>query len=150
MIGAINRLRRHRAGNSAVELALLAPLLATGMFAAYDLAVGFSRRLDLVAAADRTASLATAPGQVKASYAFLKSEAVAAANMPGATATVGNWLERAGTKQQPSATLCAGGVEYSRYVSVSITAPYRPTFNYGGLIDANGIMLNGSATVRIQ
>jgi Flp pilus assembly protein TadG len=150
MIGALNRLLRSRAGNSAVELALLAPLLAAGMLAAFDLSVGFSRKLNLVAAADRAAALATAPGMVRTDYSFLRAEAIAAAGVTGASATVSNWLECNGTRQQAGATLCEGGQEYSRYLSVNITAPYQPILNYGGLISASGVTLTGRATVRIQ
>lgn len=150
MIRAVNQLRRNRAGNSAVELALLAPMLAFGMLAAYDLAVGFSRKLDLVAAADRTAALATAPGMVRSDYSYLQAEAIAAVGVEGATATVSNWLECDGAKQLADTRLCGGGDAYSRYVSVNITAPYQPLLNYGGLISASGVIIGGSATVRIQ
>lgn len=150
MIASFTRLLRNRAGNSAIEAALLVPILSIGMLASYDLGIGFSRKLDLVAAADRAAALATAPGIVRADYAYLRDEAVAAAGVAGATATVSNWLECSGTRQQAGATLCGGGVPFSRHVSVDVTAPYRPIFNYGGLIAADGVIITGSATVRIQ
>jgi Flp pilus assembly protein TadG len=146
----LRSLRRNRAGNAAMELALLAPVLALGMFAAIDLAAGFSLKLDLVSAASRAAELTTAPGVVRADYSFLQSEAVAAANVPGATATVSNWLECNGTRQQPGTNLCAAGDQFARYVQVAVAAPYVPLFNYGGLVPATGIVLEGSTAVRIQ
>jgi Flp pilus assembly pilin Flp len=146
----LRSLRRNRTGNSAIEVALLAPILAIGMFAAYDLSVGFSRKIDLVSAAARTTELVSAPGAVRTDYSFLQSEAVAAAGVSGASATISNWLECNGTRQATGTNLCGGGQEFARYVSVSISAPYQPLFNYGGLIPADGIVLEGSAAVRIQ
>jgi Flp pilus assembly protein TadG len=150
MMALLRSLRRNRTGNAAAELALLAPLLAAGLFASVDLAAGFSMKFDLVAAAARAAELATAPGVVRTDYTFLQSEAVAGSGIAGASATVSNWLECNGTKQASGTNLCAAGQEFARYVSVQITAPYQPLFNYGGLVPATGIVLEGSAAVRIQ
>jgi Flp pilus assembly protein TadG len=150
MMVLLRSLRRNRAGNAAMELALLAPMLAFGMFAAIDLSAGFSLKLDLVAAAARAAELTTAPGIVRTDYTFLQSEAVAGAGVPGATATVSNWLECNSTKQEPGTNLCAAGDEYARYVQVAVAAPYVPLFSYGGLVPATGIVVEGSAAVRIQ
>ncbi len=150
MMGMFKKLARDRKGSSAMEMALLVPLLAFGLFASFDMARGFSRKIDLVNAAARTLELATVPGMISSNTSALATEAVAAAGQTGATATVATWLECAGVKQEANVTLCGSGVEFARYMSISITAPYQPTFNYGGLFSGSGVSLNGTASVRMQ
>lgn len=144
------RLRSDHSGSSAIELAILAPMLSLAMLAAFDLSVGFSRKLSLTAAASRAADLASSPGIVRTDYTFLKAEAEAGANMTGAVATVTSALECNSVVQQPTVKVCPAGQRFARYVSINLQAPYQPSFNYGGLIDASGVNLRGGATVRIQ
>lgn len=149
-MSVLRRLLADRSGASAAELALLAPILSLAILAGVDLSAAFSQKLTLVSAADRAAGLASAPGIVRSDYTFLKAEAESAAGLEGATATVSNWLECNGTKQAPTVKLCGGSTPFARYVGIDITAPYKPFFNYGGLINANGMKTEGSAKVRIQ
>lgn len=146
----LHRLRSDRKGSSAIELAILAPMMSLAMLAAFDLSVGFSRKLNLSAAASRAADLASSPGAVRTDYTFLKAEAEAGANMANAVATVTSTLECNNVVQPANVTVCPANQAFSRYVSVRIQAPYQPSFNYGGLIDAAGINISGGATVRIQ
>jgi Flp pilus assembly protein TadG len=148
------RLAADRRGASAVELGLAAPIFCFALLAAYDLSRGFSARLELVEAAARSAELATSLGQVRADYAFLASEAQAAATASGrdgATAAVDAWLECNGVRQANANSVCPTGQAYARYVEVEITDTYTPVFNYGGLIGQGGALpIRGAATVRIQ
>ena len=146
----LRHLLHNRDGSSAVELVLMAPMLTLAMLAAFDLSVGFWGKLNLAAAASRAADLATSPGAVRTDYTFLKAEAETAANMNGAVATVTSSLECNGVVQAANVTVCNAGESFARYVAISVVAPYRPSFSYGGLINASGITIGGAATVRIQ
>ncbi|MBC7520392.1 MAG: pilus assembly protein [Sandarakinorhabdus sp.] len=146
----LRNLLRDRRGSSAVELVLMAPMLTLAMLAAFDLSIGFWGKLNLAAAASRAADLATSPGAVRTDYTFLKAEAETAANMTNAVATVTSSLECDGVTQAANVTVCNAGQSFARYVSISVVAPYKPSFSYGGLINASGITIGGAATVRIQ
>lgn len=148
----LSRLRRDRRGSSAVELALAAPVLGLALLGSFDLARGFSDRIDLTAAAARSAELATAPGQVRTDYAFLEAEAESAATasgLVGASATIDAWLECDGVVQPDGTRVCAAGEPYARYVEVVITGNYVPVFGFG-FVGSDGVPLRGSATVRVQ
>lgn len=145
----LQRLASDRSGAAAVEAALVLPLMIVLLFAAVDFAVGFSARMNLVAAAARTAELATGVGQVRADYSFLQAEAESAAARPDAVATVNTWLECDGVVQGPINGLCPAGQAFARYVSVTIQARYTPIFGIGGFLGSS-VPIGGSATVRIQ
>ncbi len=145
----INRLAADRSGAAAMEAALVIPLMLLLVFAAFDFAMGFSARMDLVATASRTAELATGVGQVRADYQFLQAEAEAATSQPNAVATVNTWLECNGVVQGPINGICPAGQEFARYVSVNIQATYTPIFGIGGFLGSS-VPIGGSATVRIQ
>ncbi|MGQ5701837.1 TadE/TadG family type IV pilus assembly protein [Sandaracinobacteroides sp. A072] len=150
----LSRLLADRRGASAVEFALALPVLILMLLGAFDFARAFSARLDLEQAAGRAAELATAPGQVRADYAHLASEAVAAANDAGlqnALATVDFWLECNGVRQGQTNAVCLGGAQIARYVSVRVRAFHAPLFGLAGLAGSNGMVLvEGAATVRLQ
>jgi Flp pilus assembly pilin Flp len=148
----LKRLAQDRRGASAVELALAAPVLGLALLGSFDLARGFSDRIDLTSAAARAAELATAPGQVRTDYDFLESEAESAATasgLTGASAEVDAWLECDGVRQAENTRVCPAGEPYARYVEVVIRGNFQPVFGFG-FIGADGVPLRGSATVRIQ
>lgn len=150
----IAALQRDQRGATALELALLAPVLAAMLFGAMDLANGFAMKLALEQAAGRTAELATAPGTVSGSYANLNAEVVAAYGKPYETAAVDNWLECNSVRNGSFTGICPVGQQTARYVAIQISAEYVPYFNYGGLLRGNGpnrgFVAKGDATVRIQ
>jgi Flp pilus assembly protein TadG len=145
---------RDRRGSVAMETAIIAPVLCAMLFTAWDVGRGFAMKLDLEQAAGRTAELATAPGTVAPTYANLNQEVVAAYGKPYQSAVVENWLECAGARQGSYNTVCPGGAQTARYVSVRIDAEWVPYFNYGGLLKGSGpnggFITRGDAVVRIQ
>jgi Flp pilus assembly protein TadG len=144
----LRRIGRDRAGGAAVEMALVVPLMLGLIGGTFDFARGFSAKLDLVAAASRTAELATAPGQVRTDYSYLATEAVAAAGRDDAVAAIDWWLECNGVRRN-DVTVCPSGQAYARYVSVEIDATYSPVLGLGGYL-VGVIPIQGSAEVRIQ
>lgn len=149
------RLCGDRRGSNAVEVAIIAPILTTLMFCGVDIANGFSTRLALEQAAGRTVELALASGKVKSNYTYLIDEAVAASGQPAANVTVANWLECDGVRSSSFAGTCASGAQIARYVSVSISRLYKPTFNWMGQFistqtDRTTVLVVGDATVRVQ
>lgn len=146
---SLARLLGDRRGASAVQLALATPMLGFALLGSYDLARGFSARIDLAQAAARSAELATSYGQVRTDYTLLGQEAAASAaraGFPEAVARVDVWLECNGVRAGQNVEICPGGQSYARYVAVRIDATYVPVFGLLG----SAFPLTGQATVRVQ
>lgn len=150
------RLRDDQRGNSMVELALAAPILAVLTIGIIDLSEGFSEKLMLEQAAQRAvekvmngrARLVQNQTTDTTTMAALKAEAAAAAGVAEANVTTDYWLECNGVRNATYYTSCTN---YARYMSVSITKTYTPFFNYKfHNRTVNNYTLTGAATVRIQ
>ncbi len=144
-------LGRDRTGSTALEAALVLPMMGFALMAVFDIAMGFSAKLNLVQAAARTAELATAPGTVGSDYSYLTPEAAAASGQPASNVTVASWLECGGVRQASMASICGGGLQIARYVSVTIRGTYTTSFGFGSSIGRTAsVPIRGSATVRLQ
>ena len=154
LLPSFGRLRRDRAGSSAVEIALMAPMLCAMMFGAMDIANGFAMKLSLEQAAGRAAELVIAPGTVSPTYTNLSTEVATAYGRPYSQLVVDNWLECDAARQIDFEGSCATGQRTARYVSISITAEYVPYFNFLGLLRGGGpnggYLATGDAAVRVQ
>lgn len=149
--GSLRALCGNRRGSTALEAALVLPMLGLAMFAVLDIAMGFSAKLKLVQAASRTVELATAPGTVGSDYTYLQGEAATASGQPVANVTVSNWLECGTVRQANTTVICGSGAQISRYVSVRITGVYTSKFRFGRAASGTiRVPIAGSATVRLQ
>ena len=149
-------LRGDERGVSVVELGLVAPVIAFLIIGLTDIARGFASKLNLEQAAYRSLEKA-AVGTVQSDYAYLQAEAATAAGVPSGNVAVTYWLECDQVTQADWAGVCLSTQMTSRYVRVTITSTYRPTFNYSYVgknflgVAANGtITQTGSATLRVQ
>ena len=154
LIRLARRLGRDERGSSMIEFALFAPILAVMVMGITDVSMGFSRKLTLEQAAYRSLER-VAVGSVQSDYTYLRPEAAAAAGVPLANVTVDSWLECDGTRQTDFNGSCPETQMISRYVRISITGSFEPTFNYGplarGLAGADGnVPIAASAALRIQ
>jgi Flp pilus assembly protein TadG len=157
---------RDQEGASIIELALVAPFLATLVIGVVDISGAYSQKLQLEQAAQRTIEKAMQAepsdinGQNVDFYKTLKIEAATAAGVAESAVTVRYWLECNGVSQNTSpATMdadydqsCSSGT-YARYVSVSIQKIYTPMFNVDWLSGANPdgtFTLIGAAGIRVQ
>jgi Flp pilus assembly protein TadG len=141
-------------GNSAIELALAAPLLASLFIGMVDISRSVSAKLSVEQAAQRAVENVQAR-DYKTSYASsIQSDAQAAAGA-GSTATVTAWLEcnHDGVQLDYDTGACGTGVPYARYVKVNVTNTFRPLFGtrfFPGA-NANGsVNVAGQATLRVQ
>lgn len=146
----IFRLGADRRGSSALETALLIPMMSFALFAVFDIAMGFSAKLKLVQVAARTAELATAPGTVGTDYSYLTADAAAASGQPTSNIAVDFWLECNAVRQSSTANICGAGQQFARYISVTIRGTYNASFGFGPAIGISSIPIAGSATVRLQ
>lgn len=154
----VRALGRDEAGSSLVEMGLAAPLLAALLMGMTDLGLGFSAKLQLEQAAQRTIERVMQQTSVASDYnTALKIEGADAAGVPLTNVTPESWLE---CSADGSNWRIAGGLTaectatetyYARYVTVEIVKTYDPLFSTYGAGNADGTFtLRGKAGVRIQ
>lgn len=145
---------RDERGNSLIEMALAAPLLASLFIGMVDISRAVSAKVTLEQAAQRAVEKVQAR-DFKTSYeSTMETDAEAAAG-PGSNATADAWLEcnHDGVHLDYDTASCGTGVPYAYYVRVSITNTFTPIFGtrYFPGANANGsVNVAGQATLRIQ
>lgn len=152
-----NALYRDERGGSLVELALTTPMLAFLLLGAVDMGMGYTERLALKQAANRTLEMGMIKGQVNSSYSYLRDVAASASGEPTSNVTIDNWLACDDVRQAAFDGVCGSNQQTARYLSVRITGTHQPLFNYSGLARQFGddtlgspVSIAGSAVVRIQ
>lgn len=156
MMGMAKLLHDER-GSSLIEMALAAPFLAALLIGMVDLSNGYSAKLQLEQAAQRTIEKIAQQKTVVTDYTEHKLEAAAAAEVTVDAVTITNWLECSsdGTTWRQTTfdgTCETGEIYYARYVEVDITKAYTPLFGtkYAGANADGTYTLRGIAGVRIQ
>lgn len=137
-------------GISVIETAIVIPALAMLIAGVSDLAMGFAAKLKVQQAAARSIEMATAGGLNSAAFQALQAEAAGAASVPVAQVTLDKWLECAGVRQASFGGSCFTGQQVGRFVSISISASYRPRFPILQLSASGDIPLSGYSSVRVQ
>ena len=158
MIAQIRRLASSESGTSIIELALVAPVLASLLIGMVDISRAYSAKLALEQAAQRAIEKVQQYQTTTSTYDTLRSEAAAAAGITATTSnpTVRYWLQcNGGTRLYGTAseTNCATGQTYQRYIEVSITKPFTPMFGTRFFPGANAdgtYTLTATAALRTQ
>jgi Flp pilus assembly protein TadG len=141
-------------GNSLVEMAFVAPLLAALMVGTVDISRAYSARVKLEQAAQRAIEKVQVSNyDVNSDNPTIKADAEAAAG-DGSTATVTDWLQCGTSASKLAYTdACASGVAIARYVQVSITNTYTPMFGtrfFPGANPDGSVPLTAVAGVRVE
>jgi Flp pilus assembly protein TadG len=153
MMMRFTRLARDDRGASIVELALVAPVLASLLIGMVDLSRAYSHKLMLEQAAHRAIEKVQQYQTTTSTYGTLQTEAAAAAGVPAGNVAIDFWLECNGTRQGTYETVCPGGQTYGRWVSVEITGPFSPMFRsrrWPGANTDGTFTLRGKAGMRTQ
>jgi Flp pilus assembly protein TadG len=161
----LRRLLADEEGLSIVELALVAPILATMVIGVVDLSNGVSQKLVLQQVAQRLVERAMQGMQGDDStqiFQALQLEGAEAAGVPSSQVTIRFWLACNGVSQNTSqATMLTDYEErrcpddrqvYSRHLNVRITKTFTPFFNMrwaGAGADGNYTLV-GEAGLRVQ
>lgn len=147
------RLGSDKQGTSVVELALIAPVLATLVVGIIDLSRAYSMKILLEQAAFRSIEKVQQYYTTESTYSTLQDEAATAAGVPTSNVTIDYWLECNGTRQNSYDTTCPSAQTYGRWISVDIQSSYTPMFNLGiftGNYSSGAITLHGKAALRTQ
>jgi Flp pilus assembly pilin Flp len=156
----LSHLIRDERGTSVIELALLAPILASLVVGMSDLSRAYSAKLQLEQAAQRSIEKAMNGKKETTLYVALEDEAVLAAGVDEADVEVRFWLECDGVSQNTSSAtmeedyeiVCADGATIARYVNVRIEKAYSPMFDvkWAGSNPDGSFTLVGEAGIRVQ
>lgn len=153
----MNRLRSlgpDERGNSLIEMALIAPVLAALIVGAVDISRGVSAKLQVEQAAQRSIELVQRSEYKTADKATYEADAQAAAGS-GSTAAITAWLEcnGDGVKRNIDTGTCNDGDALARYVQMSVQKPFTPMFGtrfFPGA-NANGtVTVHATAGIRVQ
>jgi Flp pilus assembly protein TadG len=146
---------RDQRGNSFIEMAFAAPLLATLLIGTVDISRAVAAKVDVEQAAQRTLEKVQAQADFKTDdIDALVTEAEATAG-DGSSATVDAWLEcnNDGNHLDYDTGSCAATDSYARYVQVDVTGSYTPMFGtrfFPGARADGTVAVDGKGVVRVQ
>lgn len=148
----IKRLSSDQRGATVIEMAMVAPFLATLLIGMVDLSRGYSAKLQLEQAAQRAIEKVMQGNKTTTVYATLQAEGAAAAGVLPTAVEVDYWLECNGTRQSSYDSNCPSGQSYARYLAVTITKKYKPMFStrFAGAEADGNYTLVGKSGIRVQ
>ncbi|HET7316683.1 MAG TPA: TadE/TadG family type IV pilus assembly protein [Sphingomicrobium sp.] len=154
MMARFASLRRDERGNSLIEMALAAPLLAAFLVGMVDISRAVAAKVQLEQISQRMIEKVQAQDFDTDQAAALETEAEAAAGT-GSSADVTAWLEcnHDGAHLDFDSGSCGDGVPFARYVSISVGSTFSPIFGTRYFPGANAdgtVDVGGKATVRVQ
>lgn len=151
---------RDERGTSVIEMALLAPFLASLVIGMTDISRGYAAKLRLEQAAQRSIEKAMNGEKETELFETLLAEAESAAGVDEDAVEVRYWLECDGVSQNTNPStmqtdyekVCADGAAYARYVNVRIEKTYTPMFSseWLGANPDGTFTLVGEAGIRVQ
>lgn len=141
-----NCLKEER-GVSAIEFALLIPILSTLILGIIDFSTGLSQRFSLQQAVNRSLEMVQANRVPVGSsgtpnYDFLKAEVTSV--VPSASVTLEKWLECSGARQGDFDGSCQQNQDTARYLQLRATRVFR------GKLYLKPVTLVATSAVRVQ
>jgi Flp pilus assembly protein TadG len=156
MIRPLQQVWRDQRGNSFVEMALIAPVLATLLVGTVDISRAVSMKVQMEQSAQRAIELAQVSSYSTASAmkTAIQNEATTAAGT-GSSATAAAWAEcnHSSTQVDYDTGTCSTGQNYARYVSVTVQNSFTPMFGTSLFPGANAdgtVTVTGYAVLRMQ
>ena len=150
---SITRLAQDDRGASIIELALVAPILASLLIGMVDLSRAYSHKLMLEQAAQRAIEKVQQYQASTSTYTTLQTEAAAAAGVPVGNVGIDYWLECNGVRAADYNSVCPAGQVYERRVLVEVYGTFSPMFRsrrWPGANTDGTFTLNGKAGMRTQ
>ena len=155
------RLAKDEHGASIIELALVAPILASLLIGMVDLSRAYSAKLQLEQAAQRSIEKVQQYQTTSSTYGTLQAEAATAAGVPASNVTIDYWLECNGVRQASYSDSCdsapvsegGAGETQARWIKVDIKGTYTPMFRSKHYPSANAdgtFTIHGIAGMRTQ
>ena len=160
----IRNLAKDERGNSLIEFALIAPILASMVVGVIDVSSYYSAKLVLEQAAQRAIEKGMQAKKNVTLFESLTAEGAAAANVAPSAVTVKYWLECNGVNQNTSAATMTPDYEkkvcppaipakpFARYVTIEIKKTFTPMFKVGwpGANADGSYNMVGASGIRVQ
>jgi Flp pilus assembly pilin Flp len=140
-------------GTSLIEMAMVAPVLASMLIGMVDISRAYSAKLQLEQAAYRSIEKVQQYRTTTDTYTTLQAEAASAAGVNATAVTVDPWLECNGVRQTDYLGVCPTGQVPTRYITVSIQKMFTPMFGthyFPGSNNDGTFTLTGQAGLRTQ
>jgi Flp pilus assembly protein TadG len=150
LIRTLSRLRRCERGVSIIELGLVMPLLSIMLVGLVDVASCFSAQMTIQQAAARSLERVQTSGSTT-DFAYVRTEAAAAAGVAESQVTLDSWLECDNVRQAATVVTCTSTQISAKYLQVSISSTYTPYFPFSplGTRQADGkVGLSAASAVR--
>lgn len=141
---AVRRVLHDRRAASAIELALVMPMLLLLLAGMVEVSRFVVARLDVELAAQRTTDFALARRPQSADPGYLRAEAARAADVPQSDVTAELFLECDGVRQDDFDATCDVDQISARYVNISIAKQVDTQFNWEALTMLFGVTVIGS------
>ena len=150
MMTWLKRLRRDIRGTAVIELAIVSPMIALLTVGIVDMSNGFSRKLKIEQAAQRSIEKIMNTSASDTIENTLAAEAAAQANVPIENVDVSYRLECDGVVT--AAVECPEDQDTSQWIAVTVIDKYEPMFtrHFGGINGDGTYHLSATAGVRIQ
>ena len=148
-----SQIAKDERGGSVVELAIIAPVLASLLIGLVDLSRAYSAKSRLEQAAERAVQKIQAYQGTSTDFSVLKAEVASAAEVPESNVSVDNWLECNGNRQPDFDATCPEGQMSARWLSVDVRGEHAPLFKsrfYPNANEDGTLTLRGSASARTQ
>lgn len=145
-------LNRDERGTATIELALLAPILATMVIGVVDMSNAVGRKLAIEQAAQRSIEKVMQTTGETTAVETIIAEAVAQSGVAAENVTAEYRLECNSTPIDDFASECADGESEARYIEVHIVDTYTPMFpiHFAGIGDDGKYHLSATAGMRTQ
>ena len=148
MIRRLKNLGRDTRGAAIVELAVISPMIALLTVGVIDISSGFSKKLKIEQAAQRSIEKIMNTSASDTIENTLAAEAAHQADVPLDNVLVDYRLECDGTETE--AEECAEGQVTNQWISVTVTDEYQPLFTRRFGSGTGAYKLSAKAGVRIQ
>ncbi len=152
MFDRLSDFRSDRRGTATIELALIAPILATMVIGVIDISMAIGRKLSIEQAAQRSIEkVMQTTGETTAAETII-AEAAEQGEIPPENVTVTYRLECDATPVADYNAKCAAGEIESRYIEVNVVDSFTPMFpvRWAGLGDDGKFHLSATAGMRTQ
>jgi Flp pilus assembly protein TadG len=148
--GTFSKLIRCRGGASAVEFAIVAPVLLLMTICTFDLGIGFYRYLQVETAAGVGARYATLHGfdSTAIGSAITNATSYSGISASPTPSTFCGCPSGSGISAATCGSTCTGGAVAGTYVKVSAQTSYSPIMSYP--LMPSSFLLSAQSTMRIQ
>ena len=152
MIQSIANALRDKHGNSAVELAMVMPLVLMMALGGIDFAMGFRHKIQMQQHAQTGAEYVMGTMESLPTGVDVRKAISDASGMPMGAITANTWVECDGVKQSIPAPDCVDPTAVqTEYMTITVTEQWTPMLNIDGIADFATTQTHvGSVTLRTE